>query len=58
MTADEAKQALKEGKKVTHKFWANNSYLVEESHILFNGVFVRDTIFEEMEDIGDWEIVE
>jgi hypothetical protein len=57
MTADEAKQALKEGKKVTHKFWANNSYLVEESHILFNGVFVRDTIFEEMEDIGDWEIV-
>lgn len=50
MTADEAKQALKEGKEVQHKGWVEKGFLLYDS-------FETYMKFGDYKD-DDWEIVE
>ena len=57
MTSDEAKQALKEGKRIKHRSWYNPNYIKEETHIIFNGLEIADDILDCYDGKG-WEIVE
>ena len=58
MTSEEAKQALKDGKKVRAvKWWSHEYVKMENLMVNDSGERVYGDIFEDLED-DDWEIVE
>jgi hypothetical protein len=60
MTAEEAKQALKEGKKVAYNQWKRCEYIKQAMRLVIvdeEGNIVTDNIFNTQKD-HEWEIVE
>lgn len=60
MTAEEAKQALKEGKKVACMEWKRFEYIKLETRLVIvdeEGSFYTNKIFESYKD-KEWEIID